>query len=205
MIGNIDLLKFSNTRERKTYLKPFPRKINIFHNLYSWQIYYLLSRSFASGLFPLEMQWCKGVLPWKSRIFISAPNCSNNSTINGLPESHARCNNEQPWRQFPGSVESLILSQAAGSYCFLSIASESCASTWWYRLTPSTWSNVVLMRFTSDIAIRRYTSRKLLFFTSCQMFVAWEGVPDAVSSLMTSNFSTYWLRVRILCFILNLR
>ena len=54
-----------------------------FQNLYSWQIYYLLSRTFASGLFPLEMQRCKGVLPWKSRIFISAPNCSNNSTING--------------------------------------------------------------------------------------------------------------------------
>lgn len=94
-------LSHSYYPERKNKPSPFPRIMNNFHNwccsqLESQQTYYLLSRSLASRLFPLAMQWCKGVLPWKSRVFTSAPNCSNNSSINGLPMSHARCNKEQP-------------------------------------------------------------------------------------------------------------
>lgn len=197
-------LSHSYYPERKNKPSPFPRIMNNFHNwccsqLESQQMYYLLSRSLASRLFPLAMQWCKGVLPWKSRVFTSAPNCSNNSSINGLPMSHASCNKEQPWRWFPGSLEVLILSQAAGSGCFVSVASMSRASTWWDKWSPAPPSNVVLMRFMSDITIRRYTSRKSLFSTACQMLVAWEAV--AVASLMTSNFSTYCFRVRMSCFI----
>lgn len=60
----------------------------------------------------------------------------------------------------------------------------------------TTSSKVVLMILVSDIAIRRYTSRKLSVLTACQMFVELGGTPGSVPSLMISNFSTYWLRAR---------
>lgn len=144
------------------------------------------------------MQWCKGVLPWKSRIFISAPNCIRSSSITRLPHWHARCNNEPPWRQFPGSLESLILWQPAGPlfssfFTLWKSISEYCVlSTWWYESTPTTSSKVVLMIFASDVTIRRYTSCKFWVLTASQMLVVRDLASDV--SLMTSNFSTYWAR-----------
>lgn len=123
------------------------------------QIHYLLSRNFANGVFPLEMQWCKGVLPWKSRKFMLAPNCSNNSTITKSPPWHAKCRREQPWRQFPGSLESLILLQDDGSCCLFSFVSqpnsESFALSWWNKSTWNASSKVVFMIFKSETTIRR--------------------------------------------------
>lgn len=146
-------------------------------------------------LFLVEMQWCKGVLPWKSRGFILAPNCIRSSSITGLPQWHARCNNEQPWRQFPGSFESLILWQQSGSLFFFPFwapVSKACGSSkWWYESTLTTSSKVVLTIFMSDITISQYTSRKFPVLTASQMFLAWEWMPDEVLSLATSNFSTY--------------
>lgn len=155
------------------------------------------------------MQWCKGVLPWKSCKFTSAPNCSNSSIISGLPFMHARCNNEQPWRHFPESLKALILWQAAGSYCLFSAALElnlECGAllTWWYNSMSTASSYVVLMILESEIAIKRYASCKLFAFTACQILDVWERLPDTLASLMTSNFSTYCHRATKISFVYHI-